>query len=66
MFSWLASFFVFFLHNDPAQVNASQPASLGSGTTQSLHADAINGNVPVGTGNSNGGPSFTPQTPPTP
>lgn len=54
MFSWLASFFVFFLHSIPAQVQATaQPHSTGAGTTQSLHAD-IEGDIPIGTGNSNG------------
>ncbi|MGA2888075.1 MAG: hypothetical protein ABSE51_08485 [Terracidiphilus sp.] len=58
MFTWLASLFVLFLHNNPAQVNATiQHHSTPQGTNHTLHAnDDINGDVPVGTGTSNGMP----------
>jgi hypothetical protein len=54
MFDWLTSFLVFFLHSNPAQVRATtQHNSTGAGTTQTLHSD-VDGDVSIGTGNSNG------------
>ena len=56
MFSWLTSLLVLFLHNNPAQVNATvQQNSSGAGATQTLHTD-IDANMQVGSGPSNGGP----------
>jgi|WetSurMetagenome_2_1015567.scaffolds.fasta_scaffold1645497_1 hypothetical protein len=54
MLSWLASFLVFFLQNDSAKVTAVQQNSTGAATTQTLHEA---GGVPIGNGNSNGGPT---------
>jgi len=54
MFDWLASFLVFFLHSNPAQVTATaQHHSTAAGTAQTLHSD-VDGDVSIGTGNSNG------------
>jgi hypothetical protein len=56
MFSWLASFLVFFLHNNSATVTSTvQQNSTGAAITQTLH-EAPAGNVPIGDGNSNGTP----------
>lgn len=57
MFSWLTSFLVFFLHNNPAQVNATvQQHSAGTVTTmtdENGHPTPTNGGG-RGDGGSNG------------